>query len=42
MNGLLVDDDALYAQVQQQFAAHMGEDGVKFANPARFDVLRKP
>ena len=35
-------DDALYAQVQQRFAAHVGEDGVKFANPARFDVLRKP
>ena len=34
-------DDALYAQVKQRFEAHLGADGVKFANPARFDVLRK-
>lgn len=35
-------DDALYQQVQQRFNAHIGVEGAKFANPARFDVLRKP
>lgn len=34
-------DDALYAQVKQRFEAHIGAEGAKFANPARFDVLRK-
>lgn len=35
-------DDALYQQVQERFNTHVGAEGAKFANPARFDVLRKP
>lgn len=35
-------DDALYQQVQERFNTHVGAEGAKFPNPARFDVLRKP
>lgn len=35
-------DAALYAQVQAAFQQHMGAEGARFANPARFDLLRKP
>lgn len=35
-------DDALYAEVEQRFSAYLGKDGAHFANPARFDLLRKP
>ncbi|WP_245706918.1 class I SAM-dependent methyltransferase [Thiothrix caldifontis] len=35
-------DDALYQTVKARFNAHVGADGARFANPARFDVLRKP
>ena len=35
-------DDALYQQVKERFNTHVGAEGAKFANPARFDVLRKP
>lgn len=29
-------------QVQERFNTHVGAEGAKFPNPARFDVLRKP
>jgi ubiquinone/menaquinone biosynthesis C-methylase UbiE len=35
-------DDALYQEVKRRFEAHLGADGATFANPARFDILRKP
>lgn len=35
-------DDALYQQVKTRFNAHVGTEGARFENPARFDVLRKP
>ena len=35
-------DNALYQQVQERFNTHVGAEGAKFPNPARFDVLRKP
>lgn len=35
-------DDALYQQVQERFNTHVGAEGAKLPNPARFDVLRKP
>lgn len=35
-------DPAVYAEVKRQFEQHLGTDGARFANPARFDVLRKP
>ena len=35
-------DEALYQQVKAQFNQHVGAEGAKFANPARFDLLRKP
>lgn len=35
-------DDTLYQQVKTRFNAHVGAEGARFENPARFDVLRKP
>lgn len=35
-------DDVLYQEVKTRFSTHLGENGASFANPARFDVLRKP
>lgn len=33
---------ALYAQVRQQFEAHLTPEGATFFNPQRVDLLRKP
>ncbi len=35
-------DEALYREVNTRFNAHMGAEGARFENPARFDLLRKP
>lgn len=35
-------DDALYQEVKTRFSAHLGPQGARFENPARFDILRKP
>jgi ubiquinone/menaquinone biosynthesis C-methylase UbiE len=35
-------DEALYREVRERFMAHMGEDGARFDNPIRVDLLRKP
>ncbi|MEZ5453350.1 MAG: class I SAM-dependent methyltransferase [Thiothrix sp.] len=35
-------DDELYQTVKTRFNAHVGSEGARFHNPARFDVLRKP
>ena len=35
-------DDALYQTVKARFEAHIGAEGARFENPARFDMLRKP
>ena len=35
-------DKALYQTVTARFEAHIGAEGARFENPARFDLLRKP
>ncbi|MEB4592596.1 class I SAM-dependent methyltransferase [Candidatus Thiothrix sp. Deng01] len=35
-------DEALYQTVKTRFNAHLSPEGVRFENPARFDILRKP
>ena len=35
-------DAALYQTVKARFEVHIGADGARFENPARFDLLRKP
>lgn len=35
-------DDTLYQEVKNRFNAHVGSEGARFANPMRFDILRKP
>lgn len=35
-------DETLHQTVKARFNAHLGPEGVRFENPARFDILRKP